>query len=163
MLRRVSRAAAAAVAAAALAALAGLAAAAEKGGPALPRDYRTWRHVRSIAVTDPDHAMYGFHDGYANEAAARGLRARARPVRFEDGATFVVSIFEIESRQGITGAGAKRRDVVQVKDHTATETGGWRFAAFDAAGTPIPVDAAACFSCHAAAPERDFVLTGWRE
>jgi type IV pilus biogenesis protein CpaD/CtpE len=163
MPRRVPRAAAAVLAALALAALAGLAAAAEKGGPALPRDYRSWRHVRSVAVTDPEHAMYGFHDGYANEAAARGLRSRAVPARYEDGATFVVSIFEIETRRGITGAGAKRRDVVQVKDRAATATGGWRFAAFDAAGKAIAVDAAACVSCHAAAPERDFVLTSFRE
>jgi hypothetical protein len=119
--------------------------------------------VSSLAVTDADHAMYGFHDGYANEAAARGLRATARPARYEDGATFVVSIFEIEIRNGVTGAGAKRRDVVQVKDRAATATGGWRFAAFDAAGRAIPVDEAACFSCHAAAPERDFVLTSFRD
>jgi hypothetical protein len=138
-----------------------IAAAAEPTGPALPRGFRGWKHVRSIAVTDPEHPMYGFHDGYANEAAARGLRAR--PPRYEDGATFVVSIFEISEQKGITAAGAKRRDVVQVKDRRAKDTGGWRFAAFDAAGKPIAVDQAACFSCHAAATATDHVLTSFRD
>jgi hypothetical protein len=148
-----------AVLAAALSA-AWIASAAEPAGTTPPNGFRAWKHVRSIAVTDPDHPMYGFHDGYANEAAVRGLRAR--PPRYEDGATFVVSIFEIAEHRGITGAGAKRRDVVQVKDRRATETGGWRFAAFDATGKPIPVDQAACFSCHAAAKDRDHVLTSFR-
>lgn len=136
-------------------------AAAGEGGPALPKGFRAWKHVRSIAVTDPEHAMHGFHDGYANEAAVRGLRAK--PPRFEDGATFVVSIFEVEEQKGITTAGAKRRDVVQVKDRRATETGGWRFAAFDPAGKPIAVDQGNCFSCHRAAKDADFVLTSYRE
>ncbi len=142
---------------------AGWAAAAAAGGAAvaLPAGYRGWRHVRSIAVTDPDHAMYGFHDGYANEAAVRGLGAR--PVRFADGATFVVSISEIDVRGGVTGAGAKRRTVVQVKDRRAAATGGWRFAAFDPAGKPVAIDEASCFRCHAAAKDRDSVLTSLRD
>ncbi len=138
-----------------------LSAAAERAGPALPSGFRSWKHVRSIAVTDTEHPMYGFHDGYANEAALRGLRAK--PPRYEDGAAFVVSIFEIVDRKGITTAGAKRRDVVQVKDRRATDTGGWRFAAFDAAGAPIAVDEVACFSCHRAVKDADFVLTSFRE
>lgn len=157
MTRRVL--AVAAVLSAALAALG--AAAAETAGPALPRNFRSWRHVRSIAVTDPDHGMYGFHDGYANEAALRGLRAK--PPRFEDGATFVVSIYEIVSENGVTTAGKKRRDVVQVKDRRARETGGWRFAAYDAAGKPLAVDASACFGCHASASDRDHVFTALRD
>lgn len=156
------RARAAAVSAAVLAAVlaGGLALAEEPAAPALPKGFRAWRHVRSIAVTDAEHPMYGFHDGYANEAAVRG--ARATPPRYEDGATFVVSIHEISEQKGITTAGAKRRDVVQVKDRKATATGGWRFAAYDAAGKAIPVDQRACFSCHAAAKDRDHVLTSFR-
>jgi hypothetical protein len=144
-----------------LGALGWAAAAAGGEGASLPAGYRGWKHVQSIAVSDPEHAMYGFHDGYANDAAVRGLRAT--PVRFEDGAAFVVSIYEIATRGGVTTAGAKRRTVVQVKDRRATATGGWRFAAFDPAGRPVKVDEAACFGCHAAAKDRDFVLTAFRE
>jgi hypothetical protein len=147
--------------------IAGLAAAAVFGSAAYagldapPAGWRSWRHVRSIAVTDPEHGMYGFHDGYANEAALRGLRAR--PVRFAEGSTFVVALYEIERERGITTAGAKRRTVVQVKDRRAAATGGWRFAAFDPAGKPIAIDEGSCFGCHAAAKERDFVFTDFRE
>lgn len=155
------RAPALALAAAALAGVAS-SAAAQKAAPALPANFRAWTHVRSVAVTDPEHGMYGFHDGYANEAALRGLRAKTRPVRYEDGATFVVSIYEIVERDGITGAGAKRRDVVQVKDRTATETGGWRFAAYDPAGRSIAVDPATCFECHREARDSDHVFTSYR-
>jgi hypothetical protein len=144
-----------------LAAMAWAAAAAAGRGEALPAGYRGWSHVRSIAVRDPDHAMYGFHDGYADDAAIRGLRSR--PVRFEDGATFVVSIYEISTRGGITTAGAKRRTVVQVKDRKATETGGWRFAAFDPSGKPVPIDEGTCFGCHSEAKDTDSVLTSFRE
>jgi hypothetical protein len=127
----------------------------------LPARFRDWKHVRSIAVTDPDHAMYGFHDGYANDAAVRGLRAK--PAAFADGATFVVSIYDVAEEKGITTAGAKRRTVMQVKDHRATATGGWRFAAFDPAGKPLPIDESSCFGCHATAKQSDFVFTSLRE
>lgn len=137
------------------------AAAAARSGVALPAGYRGWKHVRSIAVADPAHAMYGFHDGYANEAALGGLRAR--PVTFRDGATFVVSIYDIAKEDGVTTAGAKRRTVVQVKDRRATATGGWRFAAFDPAGKPIAIDEGSCFGCHATAKQTDFVFTAFRE
>ena len=63
----------------------------------------------------------------------------------------------------MTTAGPKRRDVLQVKDRRAAETGGWRFAAFDPDGKRIEVDEARCFSCHAHARASDFVLTSYRE
>lgn len=143
--------------------IAGEAPAAANEPPVLPKDFRSWKHVRSIAVGDRGHGMYGFHDGYANDAALRGLRSGRTPLRFEDGATFVVSIYEIEVENGVTTAGKKRRDVLQVKDRRATATGGWRFAAFDPEGGAIEVDEAACFACHSHARATDFVLTAYRE
>jgi len=160
---RVRRVVSLLVVAAAVAWIAGETVAAVGVGPVLPKDFRSWKHVQSIAVAEPSHAMYGFHDGYANDAAVRGLRSGRTPLRFEDGAAFVVSIYEIASEGGITTAGAKRRDVLQVKDRRATTTGGWRFAAFDPEGRQIEVDEARCFSCHAHAKATDFVLTAYRE
>jgi len=61
------------IAAALLLAAAGVAggmAAAEGPAPvALPKDFRSWAHVRSMVVTDPEEGMYGFHNVYANAAA----------------------------------------------------------------------------------------------
>ena len=129
----------------------------------LPKQFRSWSHVRSLAVLEPQHEMYGFHDGYANPPALQALRSKARPVSYPDGATFVVSIYEIVTTEGITRAGPKRRDVVQVKDRTAATTGGWRFAAFDPAGRPIPIDPSTCAGCHARAKESDFVFATYAE
>jgi hypothetical protein len=66
--------------------LAGAALAGEKGPP-LPKDYRSWTHVRSMVVTDPDHGMYGFQDVYANTAALTTLREK-KAAPFKDGAVW---------------------------------------------------------------------------
>jgi len=139
-------------------ALAATSARAEEKSPALPRDFRSWMHVRSMVVTDADHGMYGFHEVYANPQALKVLRSEARTPRFPDGSTFVVSIYEVVTKDGMTSAGQKRRDVVQVKDSKATATGGWRFAAFEPSGKRIAVDQATCFSCHSAAKDSDSVF-----
>ncbi len=125
----------------------------------LPRDFRSWTHVRSMVVTDADEGMYGFHNVYANAAALRVLRSGKVPVVYPDGATFVVSIFEPRTEKGAVVAGAKQRDVVQVKDSRAKATGGWRFASFDANGKPIRIDPGTCAGCHAGADSTDRVFT----
>ena len=50
-------------------------------------------------------------DHLANPPALQTLRSKARPVSYPDGATFVVSIYEVVTADGITRAGPKRRDV----------------------------------------------------
>ena len=146
----------------AVVAAAALPAAAGEKPAALPRGFRSWTHVRSMVVTDADEGMYGFHNVYADPAAAKALRARGKPV-FPEGARFVVSIFEVRHEKGLVVAGAKQRDVVQVKDRSARETGGWRYASFDPAGKPIAIDAGACAACHARAAETDMVFTRYTE
>ena len=147
----------------AVAAVLGGAALADGSVLRLPKQFRSWSHIRSLAVLDPQHEMYGFHDGYANPAALQALRSKARPVSYPDGATFVVSIYEVVTKDGITRPGAKRRDVVQLKDRTAVASGGWRFAAFDPAGRPVPIDPSSCFGCHARAKDADFVFATYAE
>lgn len=133
-------------------------------GPALPGEFRSWMHVKSMVVTDPGHGMYGFHDVYGNKLAIETLRSPARPVTYREGATFVVSIREVVTSGGMINAGAKRRDVMKVKDRTAVSTGGWRFAAFDPAGAPIAIDPVAdCYGCHARAKDADLVFSTFTE
>ena len=135
--------------------------AADEEAVALPRDFRNWTHVRSMVVTDPEEGMYGFHNVYANKAAMKALRSQARP--FPEGAQFVVSIFEVKQEKGRVIAGAKQRDVVQVKDTRAKETGGWRFASFDPSGKRTDADPATCHACHAQASANDQVFTRYTE
>ena len=130
---------------------------------ALPRDFRSWTHVRSMVVTDPDEGMYGFHNVYANAPALKALRSTRKPVVYPDGATFVVSIFEVKQEKGLVVAGPKQRDVVQVKDGKSTKTGGWRYASFDPAGKTITVDATSCAACHTQAAATDMVFTRFAE
>jgi hypothetical protein len=116
-----------------------------------------------MVVTDAEDGMYGFHNVYANRAALKTLRSKARPVVFPDGAQFVISIFEVKQEKGLVVAGPKQRDVVQVKDRAAKGTGGWRFASFDPSGKPIAIDASSCSGCHAHALETDMVFTRYTE
>ncbi len=127
----------------------------------LPKGFRSWTHVKSMAVTDRGHGMYGFHNVYANPEALKGLRARTG--RYPAGATFVVSIYEVERKETQIDAGAKRRDVVQIKDPTATATRGWRFASFDPGGKPIAIDVAGCVACHESAKSTDLVFATYTE
>jgi hypothetical protein len=137
--------------------------AARAGDEALPRDFRSWTHVKSMVITDPDHGMFGFHNVYANKAAVKVLRSGASPASYPDGAQFVVALYDVDSKEGTVTAGARRRTVVRTKDRRAAATGGWRFAAFDAAGKPVAVDQAGCHACHAGARASDHVLTSFRE
>ncbi len=138
-------------------------AAAEPKAPPLPRDYRSWTHVRSMVVTDPEHGMYGFQDVYANKLALETLRARPPGKPFQDGAVIVASIHGVESKEGMVKAGRKLRTAVRVKDHTAAATGGWRFAVYDRQGKPVSIDSATCFGCHAQAKATDFVFARFTE
>ncbi len=140
-----------------LLASAGIAAAAEPSVLALPKGFRNWTHVRSMVVTDPEEGMYGFHDVYANPAAVKGLEAGGKA--YPDGATFVVSIFEVKQEKGVVVAGEKQRDVVQVKDRKAKGTGGWRYGSFDPSGKAIAIDPGSCAGCHAQAAATDMVYT----
>jgi hypothetical protein len=151
-----------AVAAVLAAAFAGRAAA-EPKSPPLPKDYRSWMHVRSMVVTDADHGMYGFQDVYANKVALETFRAKTPGKPFKDGAVIVASIHEVVTEDVMVKPGAQRRVAVKVKDHRATATGGWRYAVYDPAGKPVKIDAANCQSCHVQAKDTDFVFARFAE
>lgn len=138
----------------------GAAALAEEKAAVLPRDYRSWTHVRSMVVTDPEHGMYGFQDVYANKPALEALRGK-KP--FKDGSILVASIHEPVTTDGMVKPGAKRRTAVQVKDSRAAATSGWRYAVYDPAGKPVQIDPSTCVGCHQAARDADFVFARFVE
>lgn len=145
-----------------LAAFAGTAFA-EPKAPPLPKGFRSWTHVRSMVVTDPEHAMYGFQDVYANELALETFRAKAQGRAFRDGAVIVASIHDVESKDGMVKAGPQTRISVKVKDRAAKATGGWRYAVYDPAGKPVKIDPANCQACHERAKDTDFVFARFAE
>jgi hypothetical protein len=134
---------------------------------AYPEGYRHWYHVKSMVI-DPGHPLYesfgGIHHIYANKKAIEGYRQG----RFPDGAVIVFDLLEAKRADNAVTEGARKVVGVMHKDSKKyAATGGWGFEGF-AAGkkTERAVGAnakAACFDCHTAQKEHDFVFSRLRD
>lgn len=134
---------------------------------AYPQGYRDWTHVKSMLI-QAGHPLYGdfggLHHLYANAAALEGYRQG----HFPDGSVIVFDLLEAEAAQAAIHEGKRKVLGVMVKDqqrHAAT--GGWGFEAFAAGDSRRPVvgdqAAQACFQCHTAQQEHDYVFSHWRD
>ncbi|HEX9191976.1 MAG TPA: cytochrome P460 family protein [Candidatus Deferrimicrobiaceae bacterium] len=124
---------------------------------ALPKDFRSWTHTKSMVIPDKSHGLYGFHTIYANDAALPALKAGGR---FPEGAAIVASFYDVVVDGGMTTQGKKRMDVYMEKDKSAGKTGGWVFAAFGPDGKAKVIDPVKdCYQCHVdGAKGTDFVF-----
>lgn len=150
--------------------LGGLAWAAQVVEPAnvgYPEGYRDWRHVKSMELK-PGHALYetfgGLHHLYANPKAVRGYRTG----QFRDGAVIVFDLLEAKNEGNALVEGGRKVVGVMVRDarrHAAT--GGWGFEAFAGGDPKRPLvggnAAAACFACHAARKDGNYLFSGLRD
>lgn len=131
---------------------------------ALPRpaEFRGWAHVKSMVITDKGHGLYGFHNVYADPAAAKALRAGTP---YPEGARFAVSFYDVAGEGAMLSQGAKRMDTFMRKDASAKATGGWAFAASGPDGKPLDLDVVkGCYECHAGgAKDTDLVFSKWVE
>jgi hypothetical protein len=131
---------------------------------ALPRpaEFRAWTHVKSMVITDKAHGLYGFHNVYADPAAAKALKAGAA---YPEGAQFAVSFYDVTTDGAMLSQGAKRMDTFMRKDASAKGTGGWTFAASGPDGKPLALDVVkGCYECHAGgAKGSDLVFSKWTE
>lgn len=125
---------------------------------ALPKNFRTWAHTKSLVIPDKKHGLYGFHNIYANNLALPLVKKPGG--KYPEGAQFVVSFYDVVNANGMTSQGAKLMDAVMTKSAKATATGGWEYAVFDAAGKPKAINAAKdCHACHInGAKKTDFVF-----
>ncbi|MFW7379022.1 MAG: cytochrome P460 family protein [Oligoflexus sp.] len=124
--------------------------------PQLPKGYRAWSHTKSMVIPDKSHALYGFHNIYANPKATRGLLKKGG---FENGSAFVVSFYDVVDKDGTVNQGAKTMDAVMIKDAKAKATGGWYYGVFQPNGKPKPINAAKdCFECHKSVQDSDYVF-----
>lgn len=128
-------------------------------------DYRSWTHVKSMVIFDERHPLYksfgGLHHIYVN---ALGLRASQSGGPYPDGSQLVFVLYEAVNEQGAYIAGKKKVEAIMVKDRRRfAPTGGWGFQAFDPeTRKPLIKNAdvaSACFNCHAAQKERDYVFS----
>ena len=147
-------------------ALAAATAVAATTGVPYPANYRYWTHVKSMVI-EPGHALHGafggIHHLYANEKAMTGYRTG----KFPDGAVIVFDLFDAETKDHAITEGARK--VVGVMHRDAGKyaaTGGWGFEGFAGDSQTQRVvganAATACFTCHQAQREQDYVFSRYR-
>jgi hypothetical protein len=144
--------------------LAGLVPAALAAKPqalAFPSGWRSWQHVKSMVIPDKTHGLYGFHQVYVQPSALAAYKAGKG---YLPGATLVVPFYDVQEAGGATVQGPLLKVAVMKRDASATETGGWRYGAFDAKGQALELDAkASCHTCHEARKSREFVFSEWAD
>ncbi len=123
----------------------------------LPKGFRNWVHTKSMVIPDKNHGLYGFHNVYANPKALQTLKSGGV---YPEGASFVVSFYEVKNEGGASSQGAKLMDAVMIKSAKAKNTGNWAFGVYDASGKKKNVDVVKnCFECHQAqAKATDYVF-----
>jgi len=134
---------------------------------AYPEGYRRWTHIKSSIIGSESPAFKrfgGLHHIYANPHAMEGYKTG----RFPDGSILVFDLLEVQTKNGETTEGARRFiNVIQKDAKRFAETGGWGFEEFRGDShmerTLNEQAATACFTCHAAQKERDFVFSSFRE
>lgn len=132
-----------------------------------PEGYREWPHVKSMVIGE-GHELYGafggIHHIYANAEAMAGYKAG----RFADGAVIVFDLLDVTTANAGTVEGARKIVGVMHKDSKQfAATGGWGFEGFkggDPTQRAVPAaDAAtACFACHQAKKDNDYVFSALR-
>jgi hypothetical protein len=127
---------------------------------AYPKDYRRWLHSKSMVIPDKQHALSGFHHVYVEPKALEAYRAGTG---YPEGSRLVVPFHEVKDEGGMVQEGALRMVAVMERRAAATDTGGWRWAAFDGEGKPMSLDVkTACYSCHVPKKDRSYVFSEWK-
>jgi hypothetical protein len=145
---------------------AGVALAATDAAVPYPQGYRQWQHIKSMVI-QKGHPLFesfgGIHHLYANDKAMQGYRNG----KFPDGAVIVFDLLEANAADASVTEG--KRKVVGVMHRDATKyaaTGGWGFEGFagDSSTQRAVGDQAttACFTCHIAQKQHDYVFSSYR-
>jgi hypothetical protein len=136
-------------------------------GVPYPAGYRDWRHVKSMVIQPghPLHASFGgIHHLYANSKALHGYRSG----RFPNGSVIAFDLLEAEAKDNAVTEGKRKVLGVMHKDaRRYAATGGWGYEGF-AAGNPaerVVKDNAktACYDCHTAQKDKDYVFSAPRD
>jgi Cytochrome P460 len=131
-----------------------------------PQGYRQWTHVKSMTINQ-GHALYeafgGVHHLYANALAMQGYKSG----KFADGSVIVFDLLEARVADNtVQEGGRKVLGVMQRDARKYKDTGGWGFEGFKGdSKTERAVGnlaAAACFECHTARKDHDFVFSSFR-
>jgi len=128
------------------------------GEEALPKDLDSFTYTGSLVIPDKNSPLFGFFHYSMNK---KGLAAFKKGGPYPDGTTIVGKVYEVVSSPvGGMIEGKRLRYSYMRKDISAKETGGWIFAVFSADGKFIQKDVkTACFACHMAAKDSDYVFS----
>jgi hypothetical protein len=132
-----------------------------------PEGYRDWTHVKTMVI-EKGHPLFeafgGIHHLYANKQALAGYQAG----KFPPGSVIVFDLLEAKHADNTVQEGARKVLGVMRKDPEKWKaTGGWGFEGFKGdSKTERAVGknaAAACFQCHTAQKDKDFVFSAYRK
>lgn len=132
-----------------------------------PDGYRQWTHVKSMTINQ-GHALYdafgGIHHLYANRKAEQGYKTG----KFADGSVIVFDLLEANVADNTVQEGARKVLGVMHKDaRKYKDTGGWGFEGFKGdskTDRAVGANAAsACYQCHTAQQNKDFVFSTFRK
>ena len=132
-----------------------------------PTGYRDWTHVKSIGDstrTQLYKSFGGIHHIYANQSALEGYRTGS----FADGSVIIFDLLEATAADNAITEGKRKVLGVMQKDGKRFAGTGARALPGAAAGDPArPVVGknapTACFGCHTAQKDHDYVFSVWRE
>lgn len=130
-----------------------------------PDGFRNWTHVKSM-ILEEGHPLYesfgGIHHLYANSEAMQGYRSGT----FPDGSVIVFDLFNAARSDNAVTEGERKVIGVMYKNAKAfPETGGWGFGGYkNLLGEKLDIDGkTACYNCHTAQKDKDFVFSSYRE
>jgi hypothetical protein len=132
-----------------------------------PDGYRSWHHVKSMLIQE-GHPLFasfgGIHHLYANPKALEGYESGT----FPDGSVIVFDLLEAPAADHAITEGPRKVVGVMHKDSKLyAATGGWGFEGFgggDETKRVVGANAAsACFACHTAQKDRDYVFSSSRD
>jgi len=131
-----------------------------------PGGYRKWVHIKSMVIQQ-GHALYdsfgGIHHVYANEKALKAMKS-GKP--YPDGAVLIFDLLEAKSENNAIVEGSRKVLGVMYKDSKKfSQTGGWGFEGFkgDSQERVVTDPINACFKCHEAQKNRDYVFSQYRQ
>ena len=132
-----------------------------------PEGYRDWTHLKSMLI-NKGHPLFdafgGIHHLYANKKAMEGYKAG----KFPDGAVIIFDLLEAKDADNAVQEGSRKVLGVMHKDAKKwKDTGGWGFEGFKGdSKTERAVSknaATACFQCHTAQKDKDYVFSSFRK
>lgn len=131
-----------------------------------PANYRQWQHVKSMVIQQ-GHPLFdafgGIHHIYANNKAMKGYKDKKN---FPDGSIIVFDLLEAKSENNTIVEGNRKVVGIMVKDSKKfKDTGGWGFFGYkgDTKEQIVKDMKSACFDCHAAQKDTDYVFSTYRK